>query len=156
MEAIGIRFAVNDAQRFEALHSIFRKLKHSKGTGEFPDPEHWTRLVPDDVKGQFSWPTSEERNHWLSVRDSTSIAIPEPSQQLGSTWDFYRVFESVEEGDYDLLSCEMTGHGVAEMQIDPHGYPYGGVGPFIALGPANQLVSEIAEFCGNIGVVGVL
>lgn len=43
------------------------------------------------------------------------------------------MFEAFEEGEYDLIGCEMIGNGVAEIQIDPHAYPYGGVGPLIAL-----------------------
>jgi len=47
----------------------------------------------------FAWPTSEKHERWLAVRDHTPIAIPSPSQQLGSEWDFYRVFEAIEESE---------------------------------------------------------
>jgi hypothetical protein len=136
MEAFGVRFAVEDRQRFETLRSLFAEIKRDKDAGRFRDPEDWTRLVPDEIKGRFTWPTTEERGHWLTVRNSTPIAIPDPSEQLGAEWDFYRVFESIEEGEYDLLECEMAAEGVAEMRIHPHTYPYGGVGPFIALAEA--------------------
>lgn len=46
------------------------------------------------------------------------------------------MFEGVEHGEYDLLGCEMIQDGVAEMRIDPYAYPYGGLGPFIALAEA--------------------
>ena len=46
------------------------------------------------------------------------------------------MFEAIQESEYDLLSCEMVGGGVAEMHIKPHAYPYGGVGPLIALAEA--------------------
>lgn len=136
MDAFGVRFAGNKPQHFEALRSLYAEVKRDKDSGEFRDPAEWVRLVPDEFKGQFSWPTPEEREHWLAVRDSTAIAIPSPSRQLGTEWDFYRVFEAIKESEYDVLGCEMVGEGIAEMHINPHAYPYGGVGPLIALAEA--------------------
>eukprot|EP00456_Euglypha_rotunda_P009131 TRINITY_DN1194_c0_g1_i24.p1 TRINITY_DN1194_c0_g1~~TRINITY_DN1194_c0_g1_i24.p1 ORF type:complete len:180 (-),score=30.51 TRINITY_DN1194_c0_g1_i24:16-555(-) len=133
MEAFGVRFAVNDPQRFEALRSLYAEIKRDKDSEQFRDPSEWVRLVPDAVKGRFSWPTAEERAHWLGIRDSVVVAIPNPPEQLGAEWDFFRVFEAVEEGDYDILECECPEPGIGELRIDPHGYPYGGVGPLIAL-----------------------
>jgi hypothetical protein len=133
LKDFGIRFGINDRERFEKLRSLFAELKRDKDSGEFRDPSAWPQLVPDDVKAGFHWPTEDERAKWLAVRDSIPIAISHPSQQLGAAWNFYSVFEAVEDGEYDLLGCEMVGDSVAEMRIDPHSYPYGGVGPFIAL-----------------------
>jgi hypothetical protein len=136
MTAFGVRFGVSDPQRLETLRSLYSEIKRDKQSGHFREPSDWVRRMPDDVKKQFSWPTPEERTQWLAVRDSTVIAIPNPSQQVGARWDFYRVFEAIEEGEYDVLDCEIISDGVAEMQIDPHSYPYGGVGPLIALAEA--------------------
>ena len=136
MKDFGIRFVVNDSERFEQLRSLFAELKQDKETGEFRDPNAWAQLVPDGVKAGFHWPTEEERRRWLAVRDSTPIAISHPAQQIGTAWNFYSVFEAVEDGEYDLVGCEIVGDRVAEMRIDPHSYPYGGVGPFIALAEA--------------------
>ncbi len=133
MNAFGVRFVVNDAQRFASLRSLYVEIKRDKDTSQPRDADEWVLLVPDEVKGAFSWPTPEERTHWLGIRDSVVTAIPEPSEQLGAEWDFYRVFEALDEGDYDVLGCEQIEPGVGELQIDPHGYPYGGVSPLIAL-----------------------
>lgn len=136
MEAFGVRFTVNNPQRFESLRALFAEIKHDKDAGTFRDGDAWLPLVPDEVKGRFSWPTAEERQHWLAIRNSVVTFVPEPSDQLGAIWDFYRVFEAIEEGEYDVLGCESAGDQAAEMRIDPHAYPYGGVGPLIALAEA--------------------
>jgi hypothetical protein len=102
-----------------------------KTAGTEGTPEIWNALVPDDVKLHFFVPDDEARQRRIAERPP--IIISEPSEQIGATWDFYRVFESIEEGDYDLLACEMVGPDIAEIHINPHGYPYGGIGPFIAL-----------------------
>ncbi len=91
MEAFGVRFAVSDSDRFDALRSLYAEVRR---------------------------------------------AIPDPSQQLGAGWDFYRVFEAIEESEYDVLDCVLVEPGVGELRINPHAYPYGGVGPLIALAEA--------------------
>jgi len=136
MNAFGIRFSVINHQRFETLRHLYAEIKRDKDAGHFRDPSEWTHLVPDEIKDRFSWPTQKERAHWLAIRPSTPIAIPPPSQQLGTVWDFYRVFEAIEESEYDVLACEMVTNDIAEMRIEPHAYPYGGVGPLIALAEA--------------------
>ena len=89
MEMFGVRFAVNDPQRFETLRSLFAEAKRDKDAEQFREPKEWVRLVPDEIKGRFSWPTPGEREHWLAVRDSTPIAIPSPTDQLGSEWGLF-------------------------------------------------------------------
>jgi hypothetical protein len=118
----------------------------------------WAALIPDDVKPRFSWPTDAKRAEWAAMRDSTVIAIPDPSDQLGGVWVFDRVFEAIEESEYTLLSCEIVEEGIAEMRIDPHAYPYGGVGPFIALAEAFGFrvlgVNEYGEYQSREELLG--
>jgi hypothetical protein len=133
METFGVRFAVDDLQRFEALRSLYLEVGRDKDTGRFRDPAEWVRMVPDEIKARFSWPTPEERAQWLSVRNSVVIGIPDPSQRLGAKWDFYRVFEAIAESEYDVLDCVLLEPSVGELRVNPHAYPYGGVGPLIAL-----------------------
>ena len=133
MNAFGVRFAVTDQKQFAILKSLFAEIKRDKDAGQFRDPAVWVSLVPDDLKDKFSWCRGEEREHWLEIRNSVVTVVPEPSDQLGSEWDFYRVFEAIEESEYNLLNCELVEPGIGEMHVNPHAYRDGGVGPFIAL-----------------------
>jgi hypothetical protein len=136
MDAFGVQFLINDERRFGELSALYAEIRRDKDARRFRDPVEWAALVPDAVKAGFDWPTPEERARWLGVRNSTPIAVPDPNQQLGERWDFYRVFESFEDGDYAVLGCERVSGSVGELRIDPYGYPYGGVGPLIALAEA--------------------
>jgi hypothetical protein len=140
MEAFGIRFKVTDPPLFQSVRALFYEVKKDKDAEAFRNPDEWVRLVPDEVKPKFHWPPAEARAEWLARRDFTPIAIPQPAHQLSARWDFYRVFESLEGGEYSLLSCEMVGPDTAEMHIDPEAYPYGGLGPMIALAEAYGFV----------------
>ena len=133
MNDFGVQFAVHDERAFGALQVLFGELKKDKDAEQFRSPDGWVEHVPDSVKCHFDWPSAEDRQAWVERRSHTPIMIGKPEEQIGSTWDFYRVFESVEDGDYALLSCEKTGANTGVILIDPYGYPYGGLGPLIAL-----------------------
>jgi hypothetical protein len=134
MKAFGIRFTAQDPERCASLQTLFAALKQDKESGAFRDADAWKAFVPDDVRIKFRWPTAEA--HRARLVDRPTIIIGNPSEQLGATWDFYRVFESVEEGEYQLLACELVDSATAEIRIHPFAYPYGGIGPFIALAEA--------------------
>jgi hypothetical protein len=134
MEDFGVCFRIDDTSRFDRLRELFGAIKRDKDANSFRSDDEWLPLVPDSVRANFNWPTSTERRAWVDVRDRTPIAISPPADQLGAKWDFFRVIESLENGEYGLLSCEQTEiKDVCEMRIDPWAYPYGGLGPLIAL-----------------------
>jgi adenylate kinase family enzyme len=133
MEDFGVRFAFHDAARFQALRALFAELKKDKDVQEFRDPGEWKAFFPPEVLASFDWPSDEERAEWLRVRHSTTILIDLPEEQIGTRWNFYSVFESVQRAEYLLLDLVVTELGVAELRIEPEAYPYGGLGPFIAL-----------------------
>jgi hypothetical protein len=136
MEAFGIRFAVADPQRFELLRVLYGEIKKDKDVGVFRNVKDWESLAPEEIKPRFIWITDRQRDEWAAVRNSRVTVVPEPADQLGGVWVFDRVFEAIEESEYDLLACELVSEGVAEIHINPHAYPYGGIGPFIALAEA--------------------
>jgi hypothetical protein len=124
MHAIGVCFEVVDENQFKSLQTLFREIKLDKQADKFRNPNDWIALVPGPVRGNFNWPTAQERAHLLSIRDSVLIAVHSPSQQVGAMWNFYSVFEAIESAEYDLIECEMTEATTAEMRINPWAYPY--------------------------------
>lgn len=134
MESFGIQFRINNQRRFDELASLWAQIKHDKDTGTFRSPSDWAKLIPDAVKANFRWPTAQARSHWKTIRHSSITAVASPQHQLSQQWDFDRIFESIEESCYEVLGCERVLDSVGELQINPNdGYPYGGVGPLIAL-----------------------
>lgn len=148
MNDLGVRFLVNDIQQFELLRSLLLEIKKDKDAQAFREPTEWTQFVPDVIKANFYWPTEEERTKWLTIRDSVPIAISAPVEQLGAQWDFYRIFESIEESEYELLDCVMADSNVGELRIDAYSYPYGGVGALIALAEAYGFTVLGVNECG--------
>lgn len=133
MVAFGLRFAVDDSAGFEALRRVFYELKQDKDADAFRSPDEWMGLLPEHARARFQWLDEEERRRWAAERDGLAIAIEPPGRQLGGRWVFDRVLESLAYGEYALLSCELVEPPHAEIHIDPWAFPYGGLGPLIAL-----------------------
>lgn len=136
MRAYGIRFKVDNEKHFDRLRGLFYELKKDKNIKTFRSPENWERFIPDGLKGNFKWPTTEVEKMWSASKTSAPVLFDDPFDYLGIVWDYYRVFDAIKNGEYSLLACEMTDSVTAEMRIDPTSYPYGGVGPLIALAEA--------------------
>src|SRR5690349_22181 len=112
MHFFGVRFSVNDPQRFDLLRTLYAEIKRDKDREEFRSVREWEAFVANEIKSNFVWPTPEELAHWQSIRDVTVIHFGSPEQQLGDKWNFNRVFESFEEGEYDVLDCAMVQQGI--------------------------------------------
>lgn len=91
----------------------------------FEDSE-WAVHIPDDIKPSFLWPSKGERDEWIEYSKNRPIAIPDPSRQLSTKWDFYSVIDGIEMAEYDLIRCEKIDDSY-EMHIDPSPP----VGPYI-------------------------
>ena len=61
------------------------------------------------------------------------IAITPTDQAMGLTWDFDSLIDAFVNGEYNLLSCEMTDDRKARLCFYALAYPYGGVGCMVAL-----------------------
>ncbi len=55
-------------------------------------------------------------------------------------------------GEYNLVSCELTDDGTARLNFDTLAYPYGGVGCMVALVEAfGGVVTGIEDGTGSVG-----
>src|SRR4051794_6485468 len=85
----------------------------------------------------------------FAVAQCSTVYANRNRQPQRARWDFYRVFESIEEGEYGLLGCERVSDTVGELRIDTYSYPYGGVGALIALAEAFRFEVLGVNECGK-------
>jgi hypothetical protein len=138
-QGFGVRFTVDAPDLFEALVELFAALRQAKASGNFGDASEWSaRMHPAAASRLLALP-EEERALRHEARASQVILITSPQDALGSYWDFGDILDCIENGDYDLLEIVRRGDGSAELLIDPHGYPYGGIGCFIGLVEAHGM-----------------
>lgn len=132
MEEFGVKFSRGTESHFESLRRLFLAIKNDKDEGTVRPEAEWIGFIPNELKPNFIWPDAVERSEWLEYSKDKPIAISDVSNQLSVKWDFYCIVDAFHCGDYDLVKCEKIGD-VYEMHIYPFGYPYGGIGPLIAL-----------------------
>lgn len=132
MEAFGVHFRIDRQELYGPLTDAFHALRRAKDAEEFGVPDDWRIRLHPDVAARLFTLTAEQRAEDHQTRTTNVILVTPPQDAVGSSWDFGAILDSLEMGDYHLLEIVARGDGTAELQIDPHGYPYGGLGAFIA------------------------
>ncbi len=132
VEEFGVKFNSGSDVHFEALKRLFEAVKKDKDDESSRDESEWINFIPEELRPNFIWPTEVERSEWQDFSKDKPVAIPDVAHQLSEKWDFYSIIDAFHNGDYDLLKCERIAESY-EMHIYPYGYPYGGIGPLIAL-----------------------
>lgn len=132
MEEFGIRFKSSNEAHFSALRRLFLAIKKDKDDGTSRSEKDWIAFVPKELRANFIWPNEAERAEWLYFSRDKPVSIPDETSLITEQWNFYCIVDAFHNGDYDLLRCEKVNDSY-EMHIYPFGYPYGGIGPLIAL-----------------------
>ncbi len=137
-----VRFLADDEVRFTALQRTFDAVKSIKNldyadyvADDSPrdhDIDELKAMMPPEFVGSFDWPVSGAvDDHRLDpIRP---VAISPPGTYLGERWSFVRILERIDMSEYSLVSCERTAPGTAELRVEAHSYPYGGLNSLIAL-----------------------
>lgn len=138
-QGFGVHFRVDEPGLFEPLVSLFAALKEAKASSDFGDASEWKVRMHPEVSARLYALTEEERATRHEVRSSHVILVTSPQEAVGSHWDFGDILDCLENGEYDLLKVVRREDGSAELLIDPHAYPYGGIGCFIGLVEAHGM-----------------
>jgi hypothetical protein len=138
-QGFGVHFRVDQPGLFEPLVSLFAALKEAKTSSEFGNASEWKVRMHPDVCTRLFAQTEEERAIRHEVRSSHIILVTSPQDAIGSYWDFGDILDCLENGEYDLLEIVRREDDSAELLIDPHAYPYGGIGCFIGLVEAHGM-----------------
>jgi len=158
MDNFGIRFRIDRPDLYAALEDAFADLKRAKDEEAFGNAGDWKQKLHPEVAPRLFALSDEERvmdHHLRSVRP---VVITSPQEAIGSCWDFGAILDAVEMGDYQLLESKRIDDHTVELRIDPHGYPYGGLGAFIALAEAHGMhvlgVNECGEYESRTALTG--
>ena len=137
MESFGVHFRIDRPDLLPALERVFDALRQAKRNEDFGSVEAWRQLLAVETRSRFDWPDAHEGRN--AIVDRAPVIITEPHDAIGQTWEFDSLLDAIENGEYDLLEIARTTEGVAELRIDPHAYPYGGIGAFMALVEAHGM-----------------
>lgn len=133
MQQFGVRFQYANAQHLDALRILYAALKSDDQSGNHRPLADWPALIPTGLSENFDWPDESVLARLKHQRETHVRVISDPAQHLSTRWDFYSLVDSIHSGEYALLGVVQCSESIAELQIDPYAYPYGGLGPLIAL-----------------------
>lgn len=128
-----IEFTVASPDRFAALQQVFAVLKHDKDANNWRSREEFLKSFDDESLRNFYWPPDDMRRQRLRDLETRPVSIAPTEQTKNSRWDFDSLLAAFKEGEYILVSCEMTDGSKARLEFYSLAYPYGGVGCMVAL-----------------------
>lgn len=148
-----VDFSISSPERFAALQRVFAELKHDKDADDWRSNEDLLKLFDAEALSHFDWPPDDMRRQRLEDLRTRPIIETPTDQATGLTWDFDSLLDAFANGDYNLLSCEMTDDRQARLSFYSLAYPYGGVGCMVALVEAfGGVVTGIDDGTGFVGV----
>ncbi|MGN6580989.1 MAG: hypothetical protein ACTHJ1_13530 [Bordetella sp.] len=133
MTEFGVRFTFKNSKDLAALSLLYSELKRDKDSDHCRDHSCWPPLIPPGLIENFGWLDANALSAAEHRRRTRPVVIDKPADQLSARWNFDSLVDSINTGDYSLLRLEVIGRSLAELRIYPYGYPYGGLGPLIAL-----------------------
>ena len=149
MEAFGVHFQVDHPELFDSLENSVSHLKRLQESGEQCDVTLWQTILPPSAFQKLVIHTEADRSAGHDLRANNIVMVTSPQEAMGSSWDIGEIQDAVEAGDYEVVGVERKPDGTAELQINPFGYPYGGLGAFIALLEAYGMTVLGVNECGN-------
>ncbi len=146
-----IEFTVSSPDRFAALQRVFAVFKHDKDANDWRSQAELLNSFDEDSLKNFSWPPDDLRQQRLRDLETRPVSITPTEQTKNSRWDFDSLLAAFKEGEYILVSCEMTEGGKARLEFYSLAYPYGGVGCMVALVEAFEgVVTAINDGTGLV------
>lgn len=128
-----IEFLIASPERFTALQRVFAELKHDKDANDWRSTEELLEFFDAESRRHFYWPADDVRRRRLEDLRTRPVIETPTERSTGLTWDFDSLIDAFVNGEYNLLSCEMTENGKGRLTFDTLAYPYGGVGCMVAL-----------------------
>jgi hypothetical protein len=146
-----VEFSVPDGSALDRLRSVAAELKRQKEGDAIRDEAHWLPYFNEDDRAEFWWPTEAESERWNSFWFSTPLPQRHNPEMPTPPWDFGSMIDAILDGEYELIGVARFGSGQARFDIDPHAYPYGGMGAVRAL--VRSFGHIITSFDDGTGVV---
>ncbi len=128
-----IDFSVTSPERFVVLQRVFTELKRQKDNGDWRTANEMLGVFDEESLRHFYWPTDDERLQRLEDLRTRPIIETPTEESAGLMWDFDSFLDAFANGEYELLSCDMSDGNKARLNFHALAYPFGGVGCMVAL-----------------------
>lgn len=124
-----VKFRIRKIENYHKLSRVFLELRNDKLNDRLDvEDDKWKDLFGKEALKNFWWPTEEEFETYRTLYFNTPVDERGLLPELRVPWDFESLLESIKNGNYELVSCninedQMTGL----LEFEPWSHPYGGI-----------------------------
>ncbi|MEC0229042.1 hypothetical protein [Paenibacillus alba] len=128
MEYCYIEFEFCSHESLSRLIETTVKMQYDKENNTEDIENIWIKYFTEQELDRFHWPTEEEYEVTRRLLGNVYIKIVPSNGDMKDEWDIYSMFEAIQRGDYDIIGVKQYGEMIYRLEIDPHSFPYGGIG----------------------------
>ncbi len=121
-----VEFYADDEDRLDKLEAIVAALAEGKETDNWQDDAYWLDFFDEAARAHFWWPTKTEMEDWSRRWFATPVEQRHADPSLKTGWTFGSMIDAFYNGEYRLFPLRRLGEGIARIEYQPFGGPYGG------------------------------
>lgn len=128
-----IKFKVASEIKLKRLMTVVSEFSKRKQSDDWKDDAHWRKYFDVGELQYFAELSETQTKEWTAFWNATpvkkrhSIDMPTPG------WDFGSMIDAIYHGDYEFISVKLIENNQALLEIEPRGWPYGGLDSLRAL-----------------------
>lgn len=122
-----VEFSIFDDVKFERLLEIVCELGEHKVSERIEDETYWRSKFLVDELSCFTQLTASEMVEWNKFWSSTPLPLRHSAEMPSPGWDFDSMIDAIYNGNYALQGVRRIEENIGVLEIDPFGWPYGGI-----------------------------
>lgn len=128
-----IKFKVASEAKLERLIVVVSEISKRKHLDDWKEDTYWREFFESDELKYFTELTESQIQEWDKFWNETPVKTRLSAEMPTPGWDFGSMIDAIYHGDYETVNVKLIENSEALLEIEPRGWPYGGLEPLKAL-----------------------
>jgi len=128
-----IKFTVVSEVKLQRLMTVVAELSERKQSEDWKDVFYWKKFFNSEELKHFTELSESQMQEWTEFWNETPVEMRLGIDMPTPGWTFESMIDAIYHGDYELINVKLIQDNAALLEIEPRGWPYGGLEPLKAL-----------------------
>lgn len=128
-----VEFKIFSGEKFERLSVISKELNDCKNSSVSKHVDVWREHFNADELNHFNRLSEKQNDEWKEFWFATPLPKRHSKEMPSPKWHFESMIEAILNGDYNIVGVKVLNENKARLEIEPFGWPYGGLNSLRAL-----------------------
>ncbi|MHA7967595.1 hypothetical protein ACX93W_26125 [Paenibacillus sp. CAU 1782] len=127
MEYCYVEFEAHHEEKLNRLKAFLEVIKEDRSKDSDVTDAKWVKLFREEELDHFWWPNKGQYEQLKNQFGDLYVRIIDADDNEQEDWDIYSMFDAIKNSEYELIGVRQLSGNVYRLEIDPSGYPYGGI-----------------------------